>query len=99
AWNKVVRGDDFLAASGHRLAHFVSTSVTRTGKRSGTLHGKLTLRGTTRDVNIAFTVNRVGTTIFGMHRVAGFSARARLVRDAFGMRRFRGSIGHWVDIR
>ncbi len=98
-WNRAVRGHDFLAASGHRLAHFRSTSVTRTGKRSGILHGLLTLRGVTRKVNVAFTINRVGSTVFGMHRVAGFSGRATLIRDAFGMRRFPDSIGHRVDIR
>lgn len=98
-WNRAVRGRDFLDAVHDRLAHFKSTSVEKTGERSGILHGELTLRGVTRMVNIAFTVNRVGSTIFGMHRVAGFSARAMLIRDAFGMRRFAGSVGHKVAIR
>lgn len=98
-WNRAVRGRDFLDAARDRLAHFKSTSVTKTGERSGILHGKLTLRGVTRMVNISFTINRVGATIFGMHRVAGFSGRAIVIRDAFGMRRFAGSVGHKVSIR
>lgn len=98
-WNKAVRGRNFLDAAHDRLAHFQSTSVTKTGERTGILHGKLTLHGVTRMVNIAFTINRVGSTIFGMHRVAGFSGRATVIRDAFGMRRFSGSVGHKVAIR
>ncbi|HET6588256.1 MAG TPA: YceI family protein, partial [Oleiagrimonas sp.] len=98
-WNRAVRGRNFLDAAHDRLAHFKSTSVEKTSERSGILHGELTLRGVTRMVNIAFTINRVGRTIFGMHRVAGFSARATLIRDAFGMRRFAGSVGHKVALR
>lgn len=98
-WNKAVRGRSFLDAVHDRLAHFQSTSVTKTGERTGILHGKLTLRGVTRLVNIAFTINRVGSTIFGMHRVAGFSGRATVIREAFGMHRFSGSVGHKVDLR
>lgn len=98
-WNQAVRGHSFLNTAQQSLAHFKSTSVERTNEHSGILHGVLTLRGISRPVGISFTVNRVGATIFGLHKVAGFSARATLIREAFGMKRFSGSIGHKVDIR
>lgn len=98
-WNKAVRGHRFLDTAHARLAHFRSTSVTPTGPQRGVLHGMLTLRGITLPVDVVFTVNRVGFTLFGMHRVAGFSGRASVNRDAFGMRSFQGSVGHVVTIR
>ena len=54
----------------------------------GVLHGNLTLRGVTRPVALDFTANRRGTTIYGMHATAGFSATAMLQRDDFGIGEF-----------
>lgn len=98
-WNKAVRGDTLLDADDNRYAHFVSTSVKVTGARQGILHGKLTLRGHTVPVNVAFTLNRHGVTVFDMHDTIGFSAKAHLDRRAFGMISNPGSIGHKVTVR
>ncbi|HET7359373.1 MAG TPA: YceI family protein [Rhodanobacteraceae bacterium] len=98
-WNAALRAGDFLATGQARLAHFVSTSVTRSGPRTGVLHGTLTLRGVSRPLDIAFTLNREGMTVFGMHTVIGFSATATLDRDAFGITGNPGSIGHQVHLR
>lgn len=98
-WNQAVRGSAFLDVENHPLAHFRSTSVERTGKQTGILHGMLTLRGISQPVAISFTVNRVAFTIFGLHTVAGFSGRATVIRDSFGITRFTRSIGHKVHIR
>lgn len=98
-WNKAVRGRDLLDAAHSATAHFASSSVERTGPRTGVLHGDLTLRGRTRPVQVAFTLNRVGTTVFELHEVAGFSANANLDRYAFGMSSNPGSIGRIVRVR
>lgn len=98
-WNKAVRGPRLLDAKRQRYAHFASTSVEDTGKRQGKLHGTLSLHGHTVPVIIAFTLNRDGTTIFGMEKRIGFSARARLDRRQFGITAHPGSIGHLVDVR
>lgn len=98
-WDAALRGRDFLDAGNAAHAHFASRSVTRTGEHSGELHGTLTLRDVSRPVTIAFTVNRVGSTLFGMHSVAGFSANAVVDRYAFGMNDFPGSIGRQVQVR
>lgn len=98
AWNAAVRKPAYLDAEHGRYAHFVSTSVERKDDQHGVLHGKLTLRGVTRPIDLAFTVNRVGTTIYGMHTIAGFSANTTLNRDDFGITATPNSIGHGISV-
>lgn len=97
-WNKAVCGKALLDCSTYRYAHFVSTRVERTDARHGVLHGQLSLRGVTRPVSIPFTFNRAGSTIYGLHDVAGFSATAMLDRGDFGMHAYPDSIGEHVSV-
>lgn len=97
-WNKAVLEPAFLDAAKARYAHFASTSVERKDDKHGVLHGTLTLRGVTRDVDIPFTFNREARTIFGLHTIAGFSATAMLDRTDFGMTSNPGSIGRHVSL-
>ena len=99
-WNRTLRGSGLLDVKKHRYAHFVSTRVKRTGKDEGLLEGKLTLRGVTRPVRIAFRLNRLAPTIFAFGKtLAGFSASTQLEREDFGITRNSGSIGHRVHVR
>lgn len=97
-WDAAVRGPQLLDSGRQRYAHFVSTSVERKDDRHGVLHGKLTLRGITRQIDVPFTFNRNARSLFGLHIVAGFSATATLDRSDFGMRVHRGSIGRHVAL-
>jgi polyisoprenoid-binding protein YceI len=97
-WDKAVRGSSLFDTDRERNARFVSDSVEKKNEDEGVLHGKLTLRGTTVPLDIPFRVNRVGTTIFGMHTVAGFSAYIELDRTMFGMTKNTGSIGTKVSV-
>lgn len=97
-WDKAVLKPALLDLAGARYAHFVSTSVERKDKDHGILHGKLTLRGITRPVSIAFTLNRLAPTIYGLHTVAGFSATLTLDRRDFGITAYRNSIGQQVTV-
>jgi polyisoprenoid-binding protein YceI len=99
SWNAAVTGRNFLDASKFPVAHFESGAVTKTGEHTGTLDGKLTLHGVTLPVKVEFTVNRVGTTLFGFETIAGFSGRAQLDRTQFGMTAFPKAIGTEVTIR
>jgi polyisoprenoid-binding protein YceI len=98
AWNAAVLKPAFLDAAGARYAHFTSTAVERKDDSHGELHGNLTLRGVTLPVELPFTFNRLGTTIYGMHTTAGFSATAMLNRDDFGITANANSIGHSVSV-
>jgi len=97
-WSAAVRKPALLDAAHARYAHFSSTSVERTDATHGVLHGRLTLRGTSREVAIPFTFNRQARTIFGLHTVAGFSATAMLDRTDFGMTFHKDSIGRRVTL-
>lgn len=97
-WNAAVCKPALLDCTHDRYAHFVSTSVERKDDQHGLLHGQLTLRGTTRPMDIPFTFNRLATTIYGLHTVAGFSATASLQREWFGITAFDHSIGHDVAV-
>ncbi len=98
-WNAAVTGRNFLDAAKFPVAHFESVSVTKTGEKTGRLEGKLTLHGITLPVNVDFTVNRVGTTLFGFETIAGFSGSAKLDRTQFGMTAFPRAIGTEVTLR
>ena len=99
SWNAAVTGHNFLDVARFPVAHFESDSVTKTGEDTGTLEGRLTLRGVTLPVKVDFTVNRVGMTLFGFETIAGFSGHAVLDRTKFGMTAFPKAVGTQVTIR
>jgi polyisoprenoid-binding protein YceI len=99
-WNDAVTGKRFLDAKDYPLVHFESTSVEKTDAQHGTLHGNLSLRGVSHEVEIPFTLNRIGATIFsGMQTLAGFSAQTTLDRLQFGMTSFPKAVGTQVNVR
>lgn len=98
AWNAAVLKPVYLDVDKNRYAHFASTSVERKDDTHGVLHGNFTLRGVTQAIDIPFTVNRLGTTIYGMHTVAGFSGTAMLRREDYGITATPNSIGHSVSV-
>ena len=98
AWNAAVLKPDFLDNGKNRYAHFVSTGVEQKDPNHGVLHGRLTLRGVTRPIDINFSFNRAARTIYGLHTVAGFSGTTTLDRTDFGMTAFKGSIGQSVSV-
>ena len=98
-WDASVTGHNFLDAAKFQNAHFESVTVTKTGKDTGVIDGRLTLHGVTLPVKVDFTVNRVGMTLFGFETIAGFSGHAQLDRTRFGMTAFPKAIGTEVAIR
>ncbi|MGN6730037.1 MAG: YceI family protein [Rhodanobacteraceae bacterium] len=99
-WNDAVTGKRFLDAKGFPLAHFESTAVQKSDAQHGILRGNLDLRGITHEIEIPFTLNRIGATIFsGMQTLAGFSATANLDRTQFGMTAFPKAVGTQVEVR
>jgi polyisoprenoid-binding protein YceI len=98
-WNRAVTGHNFLDAAKFPLAHFESTSVTKTGDDTGRIDGQLTLHGVTLPVAVDFSVNRVGATLFGFETIAGFSGRATLDRLHYGMTAFPRAVGTEVTLR
>ena len=97
-WNQAVCKPNLLDCDAYRYAHFVSTNVERSDDHHGILHGTLTVHGISRPLDIPFTFNRAAQTVYGMHKVAGFSATAQFKREDFGIRAFSNSIGSTVNV-
>lgn len=84
--DKHLRSSDFLHARKYPEMTFVGTGSKKTGPRSGTVTGNLTLRGQTHPLTLDVTWNKSGFYPFG-HKdyVIGISARGKLKRSRYGM--------------
>ena len=81
--DKHLRGGDFLAVDTFPTATFESSAVTMRGE-SGTLKGKLTLHGVTRDVTMPITHVGAGKDPWGGYR-SGWSGRLTIKRSDYGI--------------
>lgn len=99
AWDAKVRSWEFLETGKHPEARFVSQSVEKRGEKSGLVHGRLTLRGVTRALDLSVTFNRAGLDPYDLRYTAGFAATATLKRADFGMTKYLPDIGNTVQIR
>jgi polyisoprenoid-binding protein YceI len=99
AWNAKVRSWEFLETGKYPTAHFVSTSVEKTGDHRGIVHGTLSLRGVSHSLDLNVIFNRAGVDAYSLHYIAGFSATATLKRSDFGMNKYLPDIGDEVTIR
>lgn len=98
-WDSAVRSWEFLESNKYPEAHFVSRSAEMATGKSGIVHGKLTMRGVTRNLDLHVTFNRAGLDPYDLRYTAGFSATATLKRSDFGMRKYLPDIGDAVTIR
>lgn len=78
-----LRSADFLDAEGHPEITFVSTGIRRKGDQRFTVTGDLSIRGTTRPVDVDVELNGIVDGLNG--KVAGFSATATIDRTQWGL--------------
>lgn len=97
-WSSKVRSA-YFDVSTYPTARYVSTSVEKTGERSGVVHGELTLLGRTQPVDLQITFNRAGVDGYTLRYIAGFSATASFRRSVFGMTRTDKDIGDDIAVR
>lgn len=74
-----LRSADFFDAEKHPTLTFVSTEL-----KGDTLHGDLTVRGTTQPVELDFVYEGTATDPFGVYR-AGFTGETTISRKDFGL--------------
>ena len=82
--DKHLRSDEFLNVKKYPTAEFVSTSVEKTGEKTGLLKGKLTLHGVTRDVEIPIAHVGGGKDPWGGYR-HGFTGNVTLKLKDYGI--------------
>jgi len=85
-----VRDADFLDVANHPDITFVGRETTRTGARTGTITGDLTLRGVTKPATFDLTWNKSGYYPWPgsdgtRSYVVGVTAQGSLQRSEFGM--------------
>ena len=79
-----LRSPDFFDVENHPTLSYRSTRVTPAGQGRWNVDGELTIRGVTRNVPLEVTYEGSVTDPWGNPR-AGFSAKAELDREAFGL--------------
>jgi polyisoprenoid-binding protein YceI len=96
-----LRSPDFFNAQEFPEITFVSTKVEKTGEKTGTITGDLTILGQTRPVTLDVTFNKVAPHPIPSYNgvvVAGFSARGTVDRIAYGMSYAKDGIGNQLDL-
>lgn len=88
---------DFFGPS-PEAAHFVSTSVTRTGETTAMIVGDLTLNGVTRPIAIAAVFTGAGSNPMSQAETIGFEGRAVLKRSEFGLDTFVPMVSDQVEL-
>lgn len=97
-WDDTIKSGQFFDVGRWPTARFYSTKVEATDASSGVIHGELVLHGTTRPVDVEYTLNRVGNDPYAFKQKAGFSARAKIDRRDFGMKRYQEVVGDDIEI-
>jgi polyisoprenoid-binding protein YceI len=98
AWNRRLRSGEFLDTDKFPNARFVSERVEKTGEREGIAHGKLTLLGVTRPLDLHVKFNRAGLDPYSLQYIGGFSADAKFKRSDFGIKKYIPDVGDEVSV-
>jgi polyisoprenoid-binding protein YceI len=86
ARDRHLRSADFLDSDRHPTMTFTGSGAERTGERTFTVTGELTLLGRTRPLTLDATLNKTAAYPIGDRaEVVGVSARGSLKRSEFGM--------------
>ena len=88
--DKHLRDEDFLDVANYPSARFVSTAYRQTGEGEGLLTGDLTLRGTTRSIDIRVSQVGAGSDPWGGYRM-GFEGSTEIALADFGITAFLGA--------
>ena len=97
--NKDLMSPDFLNVAEFPEMTFKSTSIEKTGDKTGRVTGELTLLGVRKPVTMDVTFNKVAPNPFNKNTpTAGFEAHTVIKRSDFGMKAEIPNIGDEVDI-
>jgi polyisoprenoid-binding protein YceI len=93
-----LRSDDFFDAANHPNITFKSTSVKSAGKDRLTVVGDLTIKGITKPVTLAVTINKLGVQPMAKRDAAGFEATTTIKRSDFGVGKYAPNVSDDVKI-
>jgi len=95
-----VRGEDLLNVAEYPEMSFKSTSIERTGEKTGKITGDLTLHGVTKPVTLDTSFTQKGTYPMTEEKieVIGFDAKTTLKRSDYGMDKFIPMVGDELPV-
>jgi len=96
ARDKDLRSPNFFNVQEFPEMKFISTKIVKTGDKTGTMSGNLTLLGVTKPVTLTVKFNRKGTR--KDKTFSGFSATGTIDRTDWGMNRFAKFVGPKVNL-
>jgi polyisoprenoid-binding protein YceI len=97
--NKDLMSPDFLNVAEFPEMTFRSTSIEKTGDKTGKVTGELTLVGVTKPLTMDVTFTKVAPNPFHNNTpTAGFEAHTVIKRSDFGMKAEIPNVGDEVDI-
>lgn len=99
AFNEHLRTADFFDIAQYPEVTFRSTSVKALGADRMRVTGDLTMHGITRPVDLAVTVNGVGTHAMTGQPAAGFDAEATILRSDFGLDMYAPTVSDEIKLR
>ena len=99
AFNDHLLTADFFDAATHPEVTFTSTAVQALGADRMRVTGDLTMHGITRPVELAVTVNGVGTHAMTGQPAAGFDAEATILRSDFGLDMYAPTVSDELKLR
>ena len=98
AFDEHLRSEDFFDAAKFPTVTFKSTSVKAAGKGKLSVTGDLTIKGITKPVTLAVTINKVGVQPMAKREAAGFSATATVKRSDFGLGLYAPNVSDAVKL-
>lgn len=93
-----LKGSDFFEVTTHPTATFVSTSVEKTGEKTLSVAGDLTIKGVTKPATFDVTINAIGEHPMEKVPAVGFDATTVVKRSDFGMDMFVPFVSDEVTI-
>lgn len=94
----VLKGSNFFATDKYPNATFVSTSVKKTSKTSGTVTGILTIKNIQKPVTLTVKLNQNSIHPFFHKQALGFSAQATINRSDFDMSGYVPDVSDQVNL-
>lgn len=93
-----LRSEDFFDAAKFPNVTFKSTSVKAAGEGKLTVVGDLTIKGITKPVTLAVTINKVGVQPMAKREAAGFNATTTIKRSDFGVGKYAPNVSDDVTL-
>ena len=99
ALDKELLGNERLDAARYPAIHLNSTKITRTGPKSATIAGNLTLHGVTRLVTLEGRFIGSGIDPLSKAYTVGFEVKGTIKRSDFGVKTYLPMIGDDVNLK